>query len=177
MTDGAIQRTDEHVTFRYERRFAQPVDSVWHAITDPAAIQQWMGTQPEIELRQGGQYVTHHQGDHRVVDRVLRLEPPRLFEHTFFEYVNPSAVVTWQLSPVDEGGCLLALTHVLSMEDVHAAMSSVAAADDPITILSRNAAGWHHLLDLLQAHLGEEIPTRSPDEQQALQQHYAELVQ
>lgn len=136
-----------------------------------------MDTRPKIELRQGGQYVTRHQGDHRVVDRVLRLEPPRLFEHTFFEYVNPSAVMTWQLSPRSASACQLALTHILSMDDVHSAMNSVAAGNDPITILSRNAAGWHQLLDLIQTQLGEEIPARSPDEQQALQQRYADLIQ
>ncbi|MBQ6642791.1 MAG: SRPBCC domain-containing protein [Saccharopolyspora sp.] len=177
MTDGTVDRTDEHVTFHYERHVNQPIEAVWHTITDPAAIQQWMGTRPEIELRQGGQYVTHHGDDVRVADRVLRLEPLRLFEHTFFEYVNPGATVTWQLGRTPEDGCLLALTHVLSTNDVRAAMSSVAPGDGPITILSRNAAGWHQLLDLVQAQLGERIPTRSPDEQQALQQHYAELIQ
>lgn len=176
MTNGTIERAGDRVTFRGERRVNQPLESVWRTITDPAEIQQWMGTRPEIELRQGGQYVTHHQGDHRVVDRVLRVEPPRLFEHTFFKYVNPGAVVTWQLSPAPENACSLTLTHVLTMDDVHGAMSGVAAGDDEITILSRNAAGWHQLLDLIEAHLGEDVPPRSLDERLALQQHYAELL-
>ncbi|GAA3115484.1 uncharacterized protein YndB with AHSA1/START domain [Kribbella aluminosa] len=173
--DGTIERGADRVTFRYERRLTQPIESVWKAITDPAAIEQWTGMRPELDLREGGSYVTRHQGDVRVVDRVLRLDPPRLFEHTFWEHVNPSAVVTWQLSPLEDQGCRLELTHVLSMDDVRAAMELGSSGVDPITVLSRNAAGWHHLLDRLQASLGEAVRPRSTEERKALQDHYAEL--
>lgn len=176
MTNGTVERTADHVTFSREHRFDRPIEAVWHAITVPAEVQRWMGTRPEIERRQGGQYVIHHQGDHRVVDRVLRVEPPRLFEHTYFEHLNPGAVVTWALGPAHAGGCSLTLTHVLTTDDVRGALSGVAAGDDEITVLSRNAAGWHQLLDLLRTHLGEDVPARSLDERLALQRRYAELL-
>lgn len=173
MSDGTIEQTDQRVTFRYERRLRHSIDVMWKALTEPAEIEGWTGSRPEIDLQPGGQYVTHHRGGHRVVDRIVRLDPPRLFEHTFWEQVNPSAVVTWELSPIDAGGCLLVLTHSLSMEDVHAAAATVAPKDHPAVILARNAAGWHRLLDRLEETLDGCTAEWSKGAQQALQERYA----
>ncbi|MGI5493097.1 SRPBCC domain-containing protein [Microtetraspora malaysiensis] len=175
MTDGIIERDGEQVVFRYERRLARPLDAAWHAVTDPAEIERWGGARTELDLRPGGQFVSHHQGGHRVEDRVLRAEPPHLFEHTYFKDVNPGAVVTWRLQEADTGS-LLTFTHRLPMDDVRAAAEGIAAGDDPRTILARNGAGWHHVLDMLGAYLsGQSLPW-SPQEQQALQRHYATLI-
>jgi uncharacterized protein YndB with AHSA1/START domain len=175
MTDGTIEQRDGTVTFRYERTLAHPIEAVWRAITDPEAVAGWMGNRPEIELRPGGSYVSVHQGGQRVVDRVLRVEPPRLFAHTFWEQVNPSAVVTWELNSAGDG-CRIVLTHSLRVEDLASAAATVAAGDDLLTILSRNAAGWHRLLDQLAARLDDREAAWSREAQQRLQQHYAALV-
>lgn len=173
---GTIEQTTDRTVFRSERRFARSIDSVWHAITADSAIDEWMGTRPEIDLRPGGKYVTHHWDDSRIVDRILRLETPRLFEHTYFEDINPGAIVTWRLAPTNDDGCLLTFTHVMTTADVDSAMKGVAAGDDPITILSRNALGWHILLDQLQKQQGEPVPQRSSEELQETLQHYVELL-
>jgi uncharacterized protein YndB with AHSA1/START domain/DNA/RNA-binding domain of Phe-tRNA-synthetase-like protein len=152
MSDGTIEQADGRVTFRFERRLRHPIDVVWKAITDPAEIEAWFGGRVEIELKPGGHYISHHRGGVRVVDRIVRLEPPTVLEHTFWEHVNPSALVTWELCPIDEG-CVLVLTHSIAMDDVRAAAATVALGDDETIILSRNAAGWHHLLDMLEAAL------------------------
>lgn len=175
MSDGTIEQSDERVTFRYERRIRHPIDVVWKALTDPAEIERWIGTRPEIDLKPGGEYVSYHSGGHRVVDRILRLDAPRLFEHTFWVHVNPTAVVTWELSPV-EGGCLLVLTHSLGMEDLRAAAATVALGDDLTTILSRNGAGWHRLLDRLDATLDGRSDDWSEQDQRTLQDRYAAML-
>lgn len=177
MTEGTIEQTDDRVVFRYERRLAHPVETVWRAVTDPAEIGAWAGTEPEIELTPGGRYVTRHQGGAMTaVDRVLRVEPPRLFEHTYFEEVNPGSVVTWELSP-DGAGTLLLLTHVMTEAALGTAMATVARGDDLVTVLSRNAAGWHHLLDALTAALDGAGPlTRGPEEWRTLRDRYAKLL-
>jgi uncharacterized protein YndB with AHSA1/START domain len=152
VNEGTIEQRDEMVTCRFERLLRHPVEVVWQAITDPDEIGRWMGTRPEIDLRPGGRYVTHHGTGDVVTDRITRLEPPRLLEHTFWEHVNPSARVTWELSPAGDG-CRLVLTHRLSLEDVRRAAATVAAGDDIATIISRNRAGWDRLLDMLAGHL------------------------
>lgn len=175
MTDGSIEQRDGRVTFRYERRLRHPVDTVWRAITDPERIMRWTGSRPEIELRVGGAYVTYHGTGDRVVDRVVRLEPPRLFEHTFWVHVNPSALVTWELAPFEDG-CRLTLTHSLDLADVRTAAATVAVGDDFRIILSRNGAGWHRLLDKLGADLDERDEPWSEADQRALQDRYAALL-
>ncbi|HVX29200.1 MAG TPA: SRPBCC family protein [Nitrolancea sp.] len=175
MTDGTIEEHDGIYTFRYEREFPQPIERVWRAITDPAEIEAWTGSRPEIDLRPGGRYVTHHGNGMTVVDRVERVEPPHLLQHTFWLDVNPSALVTWELSPT-EHGCRLTLTHKLSRADVEAAANSVAQGDSVTLILSRNAAGWHQLLNKLAARLAGRDGTCSDEGHQALLARYAKLV-
>ncbi|HEX3779111.1 MAG TPA: SRPBCC family protein [Pseudonocardiaceae bacterium] len=180
MTDGTVEQRDGRVTFRYERLLNHSVEAVWQAITDPEQLARWLGTRPEIDLRPGGEYVTVHTSPdgattHRVVDTVVRLEPPHLFEHTFWVQVNPSALVTWELTPVSERA-RLDLTHAVDLADLKAAAGTVANGDDLVTMLARNGAGWHRLLDKLTSVLDGTEPAWSPAAQQALQQHYAALV-
>ncbi|RFU39246.1 hypothetical protein DZF91_23425 [Actinomadura logoneensis] len=175
MTDGTIERDGDQARFHYERRLDHPAAETWRIITTPAEIAQWMGVEvEEFDPRPGGRIVEVHMGTQRVEDKVLKAEPPHLLEHTYFQEMNPSAVVTWR---VDEagGGSRIDLTHVMSLADVRAA--SEGQDIDPIMILARNGAGWHHLLDMIEVRLrGEEVPEWTPDDRQALQKHYAELV-
>lgn len=172
MTDGTIEQRDGRVIFRYRRLLNHPIEKVWRSITDPAELSQWLGVQAEVDLRVGGAYVLVHRSpdgttSQRVEDKVVRLEPPRLFEHTFWLELNPSALVTWELTPTNDG-TRLDLTHALDLADVHA----VAGQEDIITILSRNGAGWHRILDLL----GAELAGTRHVEDQDLRQRYAAML-
>jgi uncharacterized protein YndB with AHSA1/START domain len=175
VNEGTIEQREGRVTFCYQRHLNHSVEVVWGAITDPAEIERWTGSRPEIELKPGGQYATYQRGSDRVVDRILRVEPPRLFEHTFWVQINPSAFVTWELRP-SEGGCDLVLTHSLSLDDVRQATATVASGDDLLTILSRNGAGWHRLLDKLAAALAGRGSAWSKNDQKALRERYAALL-
>jgi uncharacterized protein YndB with AHSA1/START domain len=172
MSDGTIERTENRVTFRYERRLRHPVSVVWKAITDPEQVAAWFGARVEIDLKPGGHYISYHPGDVRVVDRIVRLDAPTLLEHTFWAEVNPDALVTWELHPSEEG-CVLVLSHSLSIADIEAARTRFG--DDPTLILSRNAAGWHHLLDKLGASLDSTPLDWSEQAQKALQARYAAM--
>lgn len=174
--DGTIDQRDGRVVFRYQRELRHPIDRVWRAITDPDELAQWLGTRPELELRVGGLYVMIHTSPdgatvQRVEDRVVRVEPPRLFEHTFWRELNPSALVTWELTPSGDG-TRLELTHELDRGDVE----SVAGQDSIVTIMSRNAAGWHRLLDRVTALLDGAGQPWELAAHQDLQRHYAALV-
>lgn len=175
MNEGSIEQTGGRVTIRYERRLHHPAEVAWKAITDPDEIERWTGSRPDLDLRPGGEYVTYHGTGDRVVDRILRVEPPRLFEHTFWVHVNPTALVTWELHPTGDG-CLLELTHSLAIDDVREAVK-LGLGEDETFILARNGAGWHRLLDLLEARIaGQAAAEWSRESQQELQGRYAALL-
>lgn len=150
--DGMIDREGGFVVFRYERALPQPVPRVWAAVTEPAGIERWLGRRPSLDLRPGGAYVVGHGQGGPVADRVLRVEPPTLFEHTFRAPVNPDSRVTWELADAPDGS-MLTLTHRLSDADLENAAATVAAGDDRGLIIARNAAGWRRVLDTLEAAL------------------------
>jgi uncharacterized protein YndB with AHSA1/START domain len=147
-----VQRSGDRVVLRYERVLHHPVDVVWRAITDPDEINARWGTRPEIDLRVGGSYVSHHATGDRVVDRIVRLEPPHLLVHTFWEHLNPDALVTYQLRVVDDA-TLLVLTHEVSESDLRNAAEKMNYDGDIYDLLSRTAAGWPRLLTALSESL------------------------
>lgn len=174
--EGTIERVGKILLFRYQRQLPHPIEHVWSAITEPAEIERWTGRRPEIDLRPGGEYVTGHCDDGvPVVDRVLRVEAPTLFEHTFWAKVNPDARVTWELSSTTTG-CLLQLTHRMSDADIERGAATVASGDHPAVIIARNGAGWHRLLDKIQQLLDGSDGDCSPQDQQVLQKRYAALI-
>ncbi len=74
---------------------------------------------------------------------VLRVEPPRVFEHTFGG--ETTSIARWELRR-DGDGCRLTLTHTEP--------PGFDAKDAP-----RDLGGWHTLLDLLELGLdGEYVP-------------------
>ncbi|HZT65901.1 MAG TPA: SRPBCC family protein [Acidimicrobiales bacterium] len=169
MNEGSIERSGETVTLHYERHLAHPVEAVWRAITDPEEVAAWSGWEVEIDLRPGGRFVTRHQTGDRVVDRIVRVEPPHLLEHTFWEDVNPEARVTYRLDE-EHGGCRLTLTHVLTMSDLRRSAERYSWAGDPTTQIPRTGAGWHRLLDRIAARLDG---VASPAPADGLEERYA----
>ena len=160
--DGAVHKREDSITLRFERRLAHPIETVWRAITEPAELSGWFG-RAEIELEPGGRFVSYHGPDEemRVEDSILRVEPPRLFEHTFWKDATPRSVVRWELTPIDEG-TLLVLTHTFG--------------EDEIPNRARNAAGWHRMVDMLAAHLdGRPDPGKSPALREQLEERYRYL--
>ncbi|MEV5570001.1 SRPBCC domain-containing protein [Spirillospora sp. NPDC052269] len=175
MTDGTIQRDGDRALFTYERRLDHPVAEVWRVITTPSEISQWMGVEvEEYDLRPDGKIVMVHMGTQRVEDRVIKVEPPHRLEHTYFNEMNPSAVVIWKLDEAG-GGSTVTLTHSMDLGEVRAAAQGQEI--DPVMVLARNGAGWHHLLDMIELRLrGERIPEWTEEDRKALQKHYAQLV-
>jgi uncharacterized protein YndB with AHSA1/START domain len=173
--DGTVDKADGRITFRYERELSHPLERVWTALTEPDEVEAWTGMAVEIELRVGGKYVSHHSNGDTVVDQIVKVEPPRLLVHTWWAHVNPSALVTWELTSVD-GGCKLVLTHALTIEDAQTAAAGIGSPDQWPTMLARNGAGWHHLLDMVDAHLNGVKLEWSGEMQEQLQERYAVLL-
>jgi uncharacterized protein YndB with AHSA1/START domain len=148
MNEGTIQPFEGRSLVRFERRYPHPVERVWAAITEPDQLRRWWGDGDiRLDLVEGGRYDVVTTGPAELTDAmiefgaeealerhdtVLRVDPPRLFEHTF----HGSSVVRWELQ-ADGDGCLLRLTHT---------MTAPAGPEDSAKAL----AGWHTLLDLLE---------------------------
>ena len=153
---GQIEQVEGGYVIRFERRFDSPVSEVWSALTVADRLKQWMGAgELELDLRPGGRMVSRTSGPPELVeailreggsletsDTVLRVEPERVFEHTFGG--SETSVVRWELSE-DGGGCLLRLTHT-------------EKTDTEGTQRASFLAGWHDLLDAL----GDLLAGRTP---------------
>lgn len=173
--DGTITLDGDQALFHYVRRTAHPVEQTWQILTTPSEIAQWMGVEvEEFDPRPDGKIVMVHMGTQRVEDRVIKADPPNLLQHTYFQEMNPTAVVTWKVD-AGNGGSMITLTHVMSMTEIDTIASKQKV--EPALMLARNGAGWHHLLDMIELRLrGQEIPEWTPEDRQALQKHYMKLV-
>jgi uncharacterized protein YndB with AHSA1/START domain len=109
--DGVLEPRDGEITIRFQRSFRHSVDDVWDAITRPARLAEWwlpFDAEIVIELVEGGRFEMRSTAGEPVTLSwtVLRVEPPRLLEHT---HVDPGSVVRWELRP-DGDGCTLVLS-------------------------------------------------------------------
>ena len=144
------------------RAFRQPPEKVWEALTIPARFSAWMGVEwlgDEAPLVEGARF------DYRFMNtdlesrgRVVRLEPQRRLEHTWFENIPPAAVIAWILQPESEG-CRLTLTH----------------SGGPVEDAPRTAAGWTMIMQALARDLGEPLPpARGKEDWRAARDRFAQ---
>jgi uncharacterized protein YndB with AHSA1/START domain len=113
--DGVLERTADGGVIRFERHLAYDVRDVWGAITSPERLADWwlpFDAEIAVDLREGGEMVFVGMPGGEPVTMtctILRLEPPRLFEHT---HPAPGSILRWELEPVGTG-CILRLSHIV----------------------------------------------------------------
>ncbi|QUD86346.1 SRPBCC domain-containing protein [Phenylobacterium montanum] len=139
---SAFRRRDGAAEFELVRHLRQPVDKVWAALTTPQRLAAWMGVEwlsGDAPLKRGADFSYRFlNSDLESRGKVLRLEPPHVLEHSWFENVAPGTVIRWAVEP-DGDGCRLTLTHRFGQVD-----------DAP-----RTAAGWTSILEQLAVALEE----------------------
>jgi uncharacterized protein YndB with AHSA1/START domain len=135
MTEGTLERRDEHQVIRFERRLAHPVKRVWRAITEPDEIAAWLAL-AELELEEGGRVVltwqnTDDDGNTAVArGTVSALDPPRLLELD----TDIHGRLRWELEAADDG----------------TALPFTAEVELPADFETEVIAGWHIHLDHLE---------------------------
>ena len=142
MTEAAYSPGERTLTLT--RDYPHPIERVWAAVSTPARIADWMGVQwlgDEGAALHEGAHFDYRFANSELESRahVLRYEPPRLIEHSWFENVPPHGRVRWALEEV-AGGTRLTLTHFLPRFE-----------EAP-----RTGAGWTMLLEALARSLGDE---------------------
>jgi uncharacterized protein YndB with AHSA1/START domain len=86
-----IERSETHATFVIERTYPTSVGSVWHALTDNYARDQWWGGGPEFKV--------HHKmhefrvGGRSVEDGQWRNGPTSRYESTYTDIVEDHRMV------------------------------------------------------------------------------------
>jgi uncharacterized protein YndB with AHSA1/START domain len=135
MSEATLLKTGNRPILRFERHLPQPVEIVWHAVTDLDEMRSWFPTRIEIDEWTVGASLVHHFDEHGIAPlsgTVLEWDPPHRVSFTWSD-----DTISFELSADAGGGTTFVLTEELSAN--HAA---------------RNAAGWESCLDRLQ--LGAE---------------------
>jgi len=158
--EGTAEFHADHAILRFERRFRQPVDRVWAAITEPGELEAWWG-RVDVDLRAGGSMrIDWLNSDVTMDATITELDPPRLLEIEG----EPHGTLRFELEP-DGDGTLLRLT---------------TRSEIPDEFRSKVLAGWHFHLDALQDFLDDgtriDWPNWPMDRWQAIHdRHYAEV--
>jgi uncharacterized protein YndB with AHSA1/START domain len=156
---GEYETIDGRPALKFERRFAQSVDRVWRAVTDPAELAHWFPATMEIDRRVGGHVTFTFPGDAAppMEGEVAELDPPRVFAFTWVD-----DLLRFELERTDGDGCLLRFTHILADVDKTASV----------------AAGWHVCFEELDKHLAGQ-PAEAPGTQPTdkWRQYYAEYLE
>jgi uncharacterized protein YndB with AHSA1/START domain len=113
--DGTLDRTADGGVIRGERRLPYPLPEVWDAITNPARLSEWwlpFDADITVDLRVGGEMAIVGTGAEPITmtSTFLRVEPPRLLEHT---HGDPGSFMRWELEATD-AGCVLRLSHFVT---------------------------------------------------------------
>jgi uncharacterized protein YndB with AHSA1/START domain len=145
---GAVERSGEEYEVVFERRLDHPIDSVWLALTEPAAIEKWLATANEFELREGGAVeLRWHKSEAEDGMRatITEIDPPRLLEWSGGPAGHPAAACRWELRP-DGNGCVLTFTSWVPVEEIERRAAEDPEKWSPPSML----AGWHLHLGYLE---------------------------
>lgn len=141
---GTIQRSGDRLGARLVRDIEHDPDTVWHMLTQPEALVNWLapGT---LEPRTGGAIQLAFEDSGTAIDGTIRqFDPPRLLEYSWSSGSDPERPLRWELTPTDNGTRLHLTVLIPSDEDI-----------------AKAAAGWEAHLEMLLAAL-EGVPIRFP---------------
>lgn len=137
--DGALEEADGRWRLRFVRRLPHPPETVWYALTEEEHLQEWFPTTIEGEREPGAPLKFVHRDAGELppeTGEMIAFEPPSVLE---FTWGGPPDGEDGELEPEGEG-CLLTVTTTY----------------DRVGKSTRDAAGWHVCLDLLEVGLDRE---------------------
>jgi uncharacterized protein YndB with AHSA1/START domain len=168
-TDGTLVTIDGRPALRFERRFRQPAERVWRAVSAPEEMGSWFPSEVIGDRVVGAELVFDDEAQRAAAraegeptraegplfrGRVVVYDPPKVFSFTW-----GGELLRLELVP-DRDGTLLVFTQLLSHQ-------SVAA---------RNGSGWHACLDALGRLLDAPGAEAGEVDGLALYQRYVERL-
>ena len=132
-----------HEPIRFEQNFSASASQVWSAITDPDQMRQWFfeeledfktetGFQTQFEVDCEGKIYAHFW----TVEDVLPEQ--RLVYRWHYGGVTGDSKVTWELSPIDDGGTQLKFAHEVI---------EPFPTDDPNFSREAGVEGWNYIIN------------------------------
>lgn len=100
-----------------ERTVAVAPDVVWPYLTDAALWTRWQGESADIEAVVGGRFAVRMADGPIASGQILEVDPPKRLVLTWgwtgtpFELPPGSTTVTFDLTPLDDGGTRITITH------------------------------------------------------------------
>lgn len=141
---GSVSRVGDIFEARLERLFDHDRDAVWHMITQPDALMQWLAP-GSIELRAGGAVHIDFADSGIVIEStVLELDPLKLLGYSWSSGNEPARPLRWELESIEEGTRMVLLLRLPVTEDV-----------------AKACAGFDAHLEMLAAAL-EGVPIHFP---------------
>jgi uncharacterized protein YndB with AHSA1/START domain len=145
------------LVLRFERRLAHPPEQVWRALTSMRGLQAWFpvevlefdatpGARLRFDLTAEAKRRMDIPADADTASEgtITAADPPKLLE-----YAWAGEVLRWELTP-DGAGCVLVFTDEFDAQGEAAEIRAGWSLD--------MATGWHVSLDVLDAHLSDEVP-------------------
>ena len=106
-----IERSQTHATFVVERSYPVPVSSVWHALSDNDARDQWFGGGPEFDAHEKSH--DFRVGGHAVEEGQSHGGPRSRFHSTYTDIVDRQRIVFTYDMWVDERHMSTSLTTIV----------------------------------------------------------------
>jgi uncharacterized protein YndB with AHSA1/START domain len=103
---GSFERRGDLVDLRYERRFARPVETVWAALTEPARLEDWLGS-AVVEPFVGGRFELFTDRPRPMFGRIVTWQPPALLEFSWDTGDAPATLVRCELTREGDGTLLV----------------------------------------------------------------------
>jgi uncharacterized protein YndB with AHSA1/START domain len=166
LADARTEPDGDGWTLIFIREFGQPPETVWHALTDPAELDQWAPFTAARDLAQPGPTtLTMVDGENRqaMPATVTVAVAPEVLEYTWGD-----DRLRWQLEPSGDG-TRLTLRHTLTKPGMDAmaaagwhiclAVMARLLAGDPVGVIRGQDAmnhGWEELRDGYAATLGRD---------------------
>ncbi len=141
---GSIARNGERLEARLVREIEHDPESVWHMLTAPDALVNWLAP-ATVEPRTGGAIqLAFEDSGTAIYSTIRQFDPPRLLEYSWSSGPDSERPMRWQLTPTDGGTHLQLTVQIPANEDI-----------------AKAAAGWDAHLEMLLAAL-EGVPIRFP---------------
>jgi len=155
-----IEKNAGRVLVKFERRMAHPVEKVWRALTERDQLNEWFPSDIGVDAiaPDSALHFTFRKDEGPDGEgKVLEFDPPRLLVLTWYD-----AVLRFELTPTDDGGCVLVMSHDVEDDGVRPA---------------RDSGGWEFCISKLDELLGgPAVADRTEAEWKQVNDHFADLL-
>ncbi|MBB6217689.1 uncharacterized protein YndB with AHSA1/START domain [Anaerosolibacter carboniphilus] len=153
---AVLQQVQDGYIARFERHFKHSVEKVWSSLTENDKLSKWFSELQVDDLREGGT-IRFDMGDGTFEElKIIELKA-----YSVLEYTWGNDRVRFELYP-ESDGCRLILIEKISKFTDH---------------LSKDLAGWHVCLDVINALLNEKTLESRESQWKTWYEQYKKVIE